>query len=480
MRRAARAAVAVATASLSVAVVLGASSVARAERILAADVRRDGGDAVIALSTTGALGEPRVRVGPGRVRLWFPGADEDAFFDAQGDGAAVRRVMVRPGSGGTGLVEVTLGRGTRTLTRDDVRVEAASGRLAVRIAYAALGVAPPGDARGAAGSAEPTASSGSSAGASPGAPAPTGDAPSAAGQTAATGAAGGATGALAASTTDVSASSAAPLARRTTTEGRAASPSAFPGAIAAGTGPGLGTLVGLALVLGAALLGARWMQRRQHAGQPRPIEVVASHRLGAKHQLVVVRAFDQEILLSVQGTDTRRIAARRVETAESGREPAADDGADAEDGLRPPRASGPARASGAVPRRGGGLLAVSDGAALPSMGSAAAAEAPAGALASREPPTFGRELARALSGAGAPAAVRPGPALRLVGGAAPPASPGLGALGTGPLVGAAARLERAPLDGAQAAGLARAAGAPADSGAESVTGLLRLRHAERS
>jgi hypothetical protein len=466
-------AVVLATAVLALGLTVGAKSTARAESIVAADVRRDGGDAVITLTTTGALGEPRIRVGPGRVRLWFPGADRDTFLDAHGDGTALRRVTVRPGSSGTSVVELALARGTRVPSRDDVRVAVEGERTVVRVAYRALGVTLP--------AAEPSAASapppprgaggemdGARATVPPAAPpTPTVAAPDRREQ-----AAGGR------ETVDAPAANAAPLTgwARGAPNASPSTGGAFPGAIATGSGPGPGTLLGVALLLGAALLGARWMQRQRRGVAARPIEVVASHRLGTKHQLVVVRAFDREILLSVQGSETRRIAARRLDGAARGRR--------VESGTNDVRepASSATGAGSACSNRAGDRLGVSAEAAVPDEPTPPSREPRAAAsLGARGHGAFGRELARAISGETPDrAATDVGPALRLVGDAALPAA----SKKAGPLAGiapraAATRGAVAEDEGTQAAVLARAPVASIDAGAESVSGLLRLRHAER-
>ncbi len=87
---------------------------------------------------------------------------------------------------------------------------------------------------------------------------------------------------------------------------------AFAGTIPDAKGAGLRTIGLIVALLGGLALFGRWLRQRRASQPEAAIRVLASHRLGSKHQLIVVRAFDQEILLSVNGNETRRIASRRA------------------------------------------------------------------------------------------------------------------------------------------------------------------------
>ncbi|MBI5161578.1 MAG: flagellar biosynthetic protein FliO [Micrococcales bacterium] len=77
-------------------------------------------------------------------------------------------------------------------------------------------------------------------------------------------------------------------------------------------GPGVAVYALLTLGLAGAYLVLRLLRRGGGAGKGRPqIEVVAAKRLGPRHQLLVVRAFGRDHLLSVNGGTTQRIASVR-------------------------------------------------------------------------------------------------------------------------------------------------------------------------
>jgi hypothetical protein len=345
------------------------ASLAHADDVNRVRYALDAEDATLRISADTDLRAPRMRIERGTVRLWFAGLDQKHFLDEAGDGEAVRHASVRPGEADTALVVLRLG-DRRRLTESDVRVAVEGHTATVRIARSALpqtaeaaaaaeaarapaitpsapgaAVAPasaaPASAAPATGALAPAtaapamptqgatptsdADTATAAGAIAPAAAPAASAPATgAGEVAATAPV---TGAAAVSTPGASA---AESPARLTTSQPATAPlppgaGAFAGSIPDAKGAGLRTIGLIIALLGGLALFGRWLKQRR-ASQPEPaIRVLASHRLGPKHQLLVVRAFDQEILLSVNGNETRRIASRRagepVDLAPLGAEP---------------------------------------------------------------------------------------------------------------------------------------------------------------
>jgi hypothetical protein len=323
------------------------ASLAHAEDVNRVRYALEAQDAILRIAADTNLRAPRMRIERGTVRLWFAGLDQKHFLDEAGDGEAVRHASVRPGEADTALVVLRLG-DRRRLNESDVRVALEGHTATVRIARSALpqtaeaaaaahaaeetaALAPAALAPTAPAVAAPTAAAVTAAGPANAvaAAASTGTtAPAAAASTGTTAAAPAnpASTALpavaspsAASPTSVgsSAPSAADASPRLTTSQSQAAPlppgaGGFAGSIPDAKGAGLRTIGLIVALLGGLALFGRWIRQRR-ASQPEPaIRVLASHRLGAKHQLLVVRAFDQEILLSVNGNETRRIASRRA------------------------------------------------------------------------------------------------------------------------------------------------------------------------
>jgi hypothetical protein len=384
---------------------LGCSaSLAQADDVNRVRYALEAEDATLRITADTNLRAPRMRIERGTVRLWFAGLDQKHFLDEAGDGEAVRHASVRPGEADTALVVLRLG-DRRRLSEGDVRVSVDGSTATVRIARAVL-PQPAADAAAdeapiAAPTAQPTAqpTGESTAVAAPAngvaatavtanAPAATNPAATAPGTAApATGAALAAPAAAPAAPAPTPSNAGAPAvaaspaaqatdgtSARLTTSQPATAPlppgaGAFAGSIPDAKGAGLRTIGLIIAVLGGLALFGRWLKQRR-AGQPEPaIRVLASHRLGAKHQLLVVRAFDQEILLSVNGNETRRIASRRAGEPAELAPLAADSEPRGEQrpaavgrllALVPPAAPALERAGDAAPSRGAGGLAFDD------------------------------------------------------------------------------------------------------------------------
>lgn len=162
----------------------------------------------------------------------------------------------------------------------------------------------------------------------------------------------------------------------------------FAGAIPDSKSAGMRTVALVVVLLGGLALFGRWLKQKRASRPAAAIRVIASHRLGAKHQLVVVRAFDQEILLSVNGGETRRLASRRA-GEESEMVPMNEPSVTPE------------------PRAAAGRLLALVPAAMPAIESGASSREPRSPSAAVTSP-FGAELARLVRGiAPASPAARP-------------------------------------------------------------------------
>ncbi len=241
----------------------------------------------VRVRASGPLGDPvGLRLQGRELRVWFPDAGEGRA-DIEGDGAALRWVRLRPGYGTTGLVRIGLRAGHR-LEAARVQVHSMPRGAEVRLpreAFPRLANAEPDE-----GSTGRPAAEGTPASARPH---------------------GGERSAEPAS---------APVERRGDAEGareakraeRASSGEPLGIREEAGLGA-LATMLLLVGLLGAAFAAVHWARRRRGEPLPMPIEVVASKRMGPRHQLVLVRALGEEHLLSVQGTQTTCIASAPIE-----------------------------------------------------------------------------------------------------------------------------------------------------------------------
>ncbi|MEM6962099.1 MAG: flagellar biosynthetic protein FliO, partial [Myxococcota bacterium] len=78
---------------------------------------------------------------------------------------------------------------------------------------------------------------------------------------------------------------------------------------ASGTSLNIGLLLLITALLGIGYLVMRYLQKSNPLILERPeIELLASRRLGTKHQLVLVRALGEDHLLSIQGNATTRLS----------------------------------------------------------------------------------------------------------------------------------------------------------------------------
>lgn len=271
-RTAAKAAVGV------VALLAAGASSASANGVRDLELSMTDGEAVIRLSSSDPLAEPRVRFGRGEVKVWFPEVQEDTRLEVPGDGGAIGRVRLRPGANETALLDIELG-DKRRLSAGQLRVERHEAGAVLRIPRAALAdvkeheVAP-----------EPT-------------PVPAQPEKQK-------------LGLAALAQTDHSAATNADPADKPAARGPGLPP-ALSTANKAGdaSGSAFGIMAGitafLALVYGFIRL---WNARRPQLPALPSIEVIGTRRIGHRHQLVLVRALGEDHLLSMNGDRTERIA----------------------------------------------------------------------------------------------------------------------------------------------------------------------------
>jgi flagellar biogenesis protein FliO len=266
------------------------SAAAQAQAIESVTMTSDPADVVFTLRADKPLSMPSVRASEGTVRVRFPDADAPQSIQVHGDGAAIKLVDVRGGSNDSVMMRIDLGEQTK-LASGDVRVENRKHIMVVRIARDVL---PPlrepriDEPKKLPPSTEQPKSAPLAL------PAP--KEPVAAAQ---------------AETKPVS----APLAlttKKVVPAQDAKKPAPLSKVMA---GPSASSpmpmLIGISAILALAYAVMRMlMTKKKGAEKARaPIDIVAQKRIGPRHQLVIVRAFGKEHLLSIQGGNTTLIAA---------------------------------------------------------------------------------------------------------------------------------------------------------------------------
>jgi flagellar biogenesis protein FliO len=232
-------------------------------------------EASITLSATGAFSEPEVRTDRGYVRVWLRGMSGDVRLDPPTDGTAVRWIHIRPGFSDTTVVIVKLG-DNREIPDSAVRVE--WGEFTARIFLARSELPQPAQETQIAAPAQEAAA----------APAPP---------------------------PEREAAAPAPIRERETEPAPADEPAGAVAAVRAPASLGLPSdnstiplLILLTAVLGAVYVGIKFVMKRRKKNPLADIEIVASKRLGTRHQIVLVRALGEDHLLSINGTQTQCIA----------------------------------------------------------------------------------------------------------------------------------------------------------------------------
>lgn len=247
---------------------------------------------VVQLNGSAAIGEPRVRTRKGDVRVWFPRLRDHLRFELAGDGKALKRVQIRPGAGTTYLVHFRLG-DRRRVDAGSVRVERQGQQARILIPLSQLAPLK---------TAEPEKAEADE-------PAPGPAAEAAAPKATTAGAELPPTVESPKKKATRSADTRAALAKLPTKK-EPSKPKAAAGIpVASGGGLNMVGLLAISAFLVVVLAVLKVLQRRRGGAERKPvIDVVASRRLGPGHQLMIVRAFGKDHLLSVNGKTTERIA----------------------------------------------------------------------------------------------------------------------------------------------------------------------------
>lgn len=251
-------------------------------------VESDGDDFAVRVLADAPLENARVRTESGRVRVWFSGVQNRPRLEIDGDGRAIRSVALAPGMEETVVLRVDLGHDVR-VPASDVRLEPTPDGCLVHVPTGWLPpapIAPPSNAA-------PTpseAATNAATSAATNAPTPTVDSAEVAPDAAPTARRSGAAPAAA--------EDRAPALGARRTEGATST---------LGTRPASELPIATLGILALALFGA-WVyaKKSRRAGAERSdIQILATHRLGPKHQLLVVRALGQDHLLAVHGQTTQ-------------------------------------------------------------------------------------------------------------------------------------------------------------------------------
>lgn len=268
------------------------------------------------ISITGrhAMRAPRYSVDGDQARFWFAGVSEDLWIDPPVNRDHIRFLRIRPGAGDASLMHLRLSNGAR-IDESGLRIQAEGRQVSIFIPDSRLGevhASPLADITVASGFAEKSLEP------------PKGETTSAPLVEAKE------TGARANS--EQSAEADAPTSQdragehaATTTKTEAvtaqkeglfptlavtknASDASEARLTSAPEGPGLSALLLVSLLLLGLYLALRWMKQRTPSLPISDIQVVAAKRLGNKHQLLLVRALGEDILLSVNGGQTTCIS----------------------------------------------------------------------------------------------------------------------------------------------------------------------------
>ncbi len=251
-------------------------SLAHANAIEDVQVSSDEQDVVVTLKTRDPAESPVVRVAKGMIRLWLRNVTDQPSLRRSAEGQGVAYVEVRPGSDDTAAVRIRLA-GRKHLPLSAVRVQSADKTLTLRIAHGLL-----------------TATSAAST------PAGARDEKLAAPASAAPD-----QQAKPSATKDASAQPSGPVFAPKSSPATQAK-------FAPENKASMAALLGVSALLALIYLGVRILQRKHPRAAVSPIEIIATKRLGPRHQLLIVRAFGRDHLLSVQGGTTTRIAGAKA------------------------------------------------------------------------------------------------------------------------------------------------------------------------
>jgi len=267
------------------------------------DVRldTDGADVVVTVVADEPLHAPSVRTSAGSVRVRFYDATETKLVRLPGDGGAVRSVELARGSDRTAALTLMFGDRTK-LAISDVRVETDGDTTTLRIARGLLpavrdGVVP-APALVAAPKAQPAAVTPKPQPAAAVAAKPqpvTAPQPSS----------------VTVRTEDVKSPVLAPTSAPVQLGAKAAPEKSKELKLNTNESSPVPTLLAVSALLALAYGGLQLMMKKRKTlpGSDFPaIDVISQKRLGPRHQLVIVRAFDRDYLLSIQGGQTTVVA----------------------------------------------------------------------------------------------------------------------------------------------------------------------------
>lgn len=314
----------------ALAVTLLVPSLASARAVEDVTLSADPADIVLTVASDAALHAPTIRTYPGVVRIRFYDAHETPALRLVGDGGAVRSVDVGSGSDLSAALVLMLGDRTR-LAPADVRVERDEHKVVIKIARGLLPAVREGSPMQTAKQVlpkpvAPVAAVVKAPVAKPVAP----QALQTASAVPTPPAAVSATSAVAPAAAAVAAPVAAPVVQPQaelppaepappavkstplTVLGAKKAPAAVAPKselkLASGGSSAMPVLLTISALLALAYGVMRLMIRKNGAVQIPAIDIVAQKRLGARHQLVIVRAFDRDYLLSIQGGQTTVVA----------------------------------------------------------------------------------------------------------------------------------------------------------------------------
>jgi len=262
-------------------------------------ITADAQDIVLTVVADEALHAPTVRTYSGSVRIRFYDAKDTPLLRLVGDGGAVRSVDVSEGSDKSAAVVVMLGDRTR-LSPTDVRVERAGAKTVFRIARGLLPALREGSPMPIAQLvlAKPV----SKPVAPPVVVAPVGAAPVVAAPV-------GAPSAPAAPVAAPTPAQKPVLALGVKKAPVQAEPKAGLKLASDQSSSPMPLLISITALLALAYGALRLFMKKNNFNTDIPIiDIVAQKRLGPRHQLVIVRAFDRDYLLSIQGGQTTVVA----------------------------------------------------------------------------------------------------------------------------------------------------------------------------
>ena len=320
-----------ALASLTLAGALAATllvpSIASARAVEDVTLSADLADIVLTVASDEALHAPTVRTYPGVVRIRFYDAHETPALRLVGDGGAVRSVDVGSGSDLSAAVVLMLGDRTR-LAPADVRVERDEHKVVIKIARGLLPAVREGSPMQTAKQVLPKPVAPVAPAAKPAVlvakpVAPVQPAPPAAVATPVAVAPVAEPVVSPEVVLPAATPTAAPVKPESTTLGAKKAPAKVAPKselkLASGGSSAMPVLLTISALLALAYGVMRLMMRKNPATQIPAIDVVAQKRLGPRHQLVIVRAFDRDYLLSIQGGQTTVVARstrKKLEAAE--------------------------------------------------------------------------------------------------------------------------------------------------------------------